>query len=79
MHAGKQPCPILLIHGTLDDACPIAQSDMFADTLQTTNAPFYYERLKGWGHGIELQRELSDHIEQILDLFLAHQFTKTTS
>lgn len=78
-YIGKHNCPILLLHGVLDDSCPIAQSDLIADALQAINAPFYYERLKGWGHGISVQRELVDHIEQMLDLFLASQFTKTAS
>ena len=75
--AGKQKCPVLILHGSLDDSSPVSQSDMFADKLQSLNAPFFYERLKGWGNTITLQRELTDHVEQILDLFLASQITNT--
>jgi dipeptidyl aminopeptidase/acylaminoacyl peptidase len=69
--------PLLLIHGELDQVCPIGQSEQMYSTLKGLGHDVSLLRLPGEGHGMILNGSHQHRIERwkVLDDFLATHLT----
>jgi acetyl esterase/lipase len=59
-HADKSDPPILIVHGTLDDAVPVAQSVHFAEVLKKAGVPHQLVLVEGAEHSFDLQPKQRD-------------------
>lgn len=53
-HLTRDDPPTLILHGTIDDTVPIAQSDQLAAKLKELGIPCVYEKIEGWPHTMDL-------------------------
>jgi dipeptidyl aminopeptidase/acylaminoacyl peptidase len=65
--------PFLLVHGELDQNCPIGQSEQMYSSLKSLGRDVSFLRLPGEGHGMVLNGSHQHRIERwtVLDAFLA--------
>lgn len=78
-HAQDITLPLLLIHGELDQVCPIGQSEQMYSTLKSLGRDVSLLRLPGEGHGMILNGSYQHRVERwkVLDDFLAAHLTTT--
>jgi acetyl esterase/lipase len=74
-HANKNNPPILIIHGTRDDAVSVDQSRHFAEALEKAGAPYQLIVVEGAGHSFDLQPPQQDLRPLVLD-FLQRNLKK---
>ena len=67
----KDDPPTLILHGTLDEVVPIAQSDVLAARLKKLGVPYTYDRLKGWPHTMDVAEPVFNRCVFFIDRFLA--------
>lgn len=70
-YLGPQSPPTLILHGTIDNLVPIAQSDQLAERLGELQVPYVYDRLPGWPHAMDIAKPVNDRV-----LFLSEHFLK---
>jgi acetyl esterase/lipase len=63
--------PTLILHGTLDEVVPIAQSDKLASALKQVGIKYTYDRLDGWPHVMDIAQIVFDRCVFFIDRFLA--------
>lgn len=63
--------PTLILHGTLDEVVPIAQSDALAAMLKVLEIPHTYDRLEGWPHTMDVAEPVFNRCAFFIDQFLA--------
>jgi acetyl esterase/lipase len=49
-HVDQNDPPILLVHGSLDGSVSVKNSDNLAQTLESNNVHYVYDRIEGWPH-----------------------------
>ena len=67
---GDDP-PTLILHGTLDEVVPIAQSDALEAKLKVLEIPYTYDRLEGWPHTMDVAEPVFNRCVFFIDQFLA--------
>lgn len=60
-HLTQTAPPVLILHGTVDEVVPIAQSDALASQLEELEIPYVYGRLKGWPHTMDLAKRVNEY------------------
>ena len=68
-HLDKTDPPTLILHGTIDEIVPVAQSDRLAKHLKRLKIPHLYGRLKGWPHAMDLAKPVNDYCQSMMDQF----------
>jgi acetyl esterase/lipase len=68
-HVTKNSPPTLIIHGTIDDIVPIAQSDKLAEKFKELGVPYWYDRISGYPHTMDIVKPMSEHLEVVMDAF----------
>lgn len=68
-HVDAEDPPTLILHGTVDDVVPIAQSDQLAKKLEEVEIPFVYDRIAGWPHAMDLSARVNDRFVWMMDHF----------
>lgn len=63
--------PTLILHGTIDDVVPIAQSDALAARLAELGVPYVYDRLPGWPHTMDLAESVNERCQWFMNHFFA--------
>lgn len=66
----KDDPPTLIIHGTLDDIVPIAQSDMLSEKLKELGVDYWYDRIDGWPHTLDIVWKNFEHTSALIQAFL---------
>ena len=61
--------PTLVIQGTLDDLVPIEQADRLAARLEELKIPYWYDRLDGWPHTMDLARPIHERVKLLVSKF----------
>lgn len=61
--------PTLILHGTLDELVPIEQADRLAARLEELNVPYWYDRLDGWPHTMDLARPVHERVKLLVSAF----------
>jgi len=69
-HLSSDDPPTLILHGTLDELVPIAQSDRLARRLKTLKIKHTYDRLEGWPHVMDLAQPVYRRCTWFIDRFL---------
>ena len=70
-HLDKTDPPTLILHGTIDETVPVAQSDRLAEHLKRLQIPHAYGRLDGWPHTMDIAKPVNDYCQAMMDLFFA--------
>lgn len=70
-HLDASDPPTVIVHGTIDAVLPVAQSDRLAEELQAINHPYWYDRLEGWPHSLDVARLPNERVLALLKRFLA--------
>jgi len=68
--------PTLILHGTVDTIVPVEQSDRLAEKLQELKIPYYYARIDGWPHAMDMARPINEYALQLIGKFLEETFKK---
>lgn len=66
----KDDPPTLIIHGTLDDIVPIDQSDLLAQKFKDLGVDYWYDRIDGWPHTLDIVWKNFDHTTALIQAFL---------
>ncbi len=73
-HVSRDDPPTLILHGTIDELVPIAQSDALVGKLKEAGVPCEYERIDGWPHTMDLAADVGNRcwwrVERFLDKYL---------
>lgn len=68
-HVSGQCPPTLIFHGTVDNRVSVKQSDALAEALRREEVPFWYDRIDGWHHAMDLYAEVNAHCLSVMDVF----------
>jgi len=66
----KNSPPTLIVHGTIDQTVPIAQSDALAAKLAEAGVPYFYDKIEGWPHTCDAVAGVNEHCQYVLDKFM---------
>lgn len=78
-HVSKGDPPTLILHGTIDDTVLIAQSDALAAKLKECEVPYFYDRLEGWPHVMDMAKPVNDRLQCLMDAFFAKHLAPVNS
>jgi acetyl esterase/lipase len=70
-HLTKEAPPTLILHGTVDELVPIAQSDKLAAKLGELGIPYLYDRQEGWHHAMDAVEVVNVRCVWLMDQFLS--------
>ncbi|MFP4500779.1 MAG: alpha/beta hydrolase fold domain-containing protein [Candidatus Hydrogenedentota bacterium] len=59
----------LVIHGTTDQVVPVEQSDRLVEKFQQLDMPYWYARLDGWMHALDIVKENNDYCTALFQAF----------
>jgi len=68
-HLTADDPPIMTIHGTLDQTVPVAQADALVEQLQVLGATYWYDRLDGFPHTMDLTPPVNERIQWMIQAF----------
>jgi acetyl esterase/lipase len=66
--------PTLIIHGTIDSLVPVTQSDLLAEKFQELGMDYWYDRIDGWPHAMDIANPVNRRVEAVTTAFLADVF-----
>jgi len=66
--------PTLIIHGTIDTLVPVEQSDLLAEKFQELGMMYWYDRIDGWPHAMDIANPVNQRVEQVAIAFLKEVF-----
>jgi acetyl esterase/lipase len=69
-----QDPPTLIIHGTVDSLVPVEQSDLLAEKFQEMGKMYWYDRIDGWPHAMDIANPVNQRVEQVSIAFLKEVF-----
>lgn len=69
-YVDKDDPPTLIIHGTLDDVVPVDQSDLLAEKFQALGKDYWYARIDGWPHTLDIVWKNFEHCSALIHEFL---------
>lgn len=69
-HLDANDPPTLIIQGTLDDVVPPEQSDLLAERLQSLGVSYWYSRIDGWPHTLDIVWDNFEHTSLLIHEFL---------
>jgi len=75
-HLAEGAPPTLIIHGTLDQVVPVTQADALAERMQDLGLFYWYDRLDGYPHTMDITPPVSDRVEWLVDTFAQHIFSE---
>lgn len=67
----KDAPPTLIVHGTIDQTVPLAQSDALAAKLAEAGVPYVYDKIEGWPHTLDAAAGVNEHCQYVLDKFMS--------
>lgn len=73
-HVDPSDPPTLIIHGTLDTLVPVTQSDLLAEKFQELGMAYWYDRIDGWPHAMDVANPVNARVEQVAVAFLQEVF-----
>lgn len=69
-HLDKNDPPTLIIQGTLDTTVPPSQSDLLAERLKALGVEYWYDRIDGWPHTLDIVLVNFEHTSALIREFL---------
>ncbi len=73
-HLDAKDPPTFILHGTIDSIVPVEQSDLLAEKLRSLSVPYWYDRLTGWPHTMDLAKPVNERCQLLISRFLETQF-----
>ena len=70
--------PTLIIHGTIDSLVPVEQSDMLAEKMKAMGNMYWYDRIDGWPHAMDIANPVNQRVEKVAIAFLQEVFGPAT-
>lgn len=67
--------PTLIIHGTVDTLVPVIQSDRLAEKFQELGMTYWYDRIDGWPHAMDVAQVVNDRVVEVVSAFLEETFS----
>lgn len=61
--------PTLIIQGTIDDIVPVAQADLLAERCRELGVPYWYDRLDGWMHTLDIVAPVNVRVQWLMNAF----------
>jgi acetyl esterase/lipase len=68
--------PTLIFHGTVDSLVPVRQSDLLAERFQSLGMTYWYDRIDGWPHAMDVAQSVNDRVIEVTTAFLAEVFNE---
>lgn len=68
-HVDPSDPPTLTIHGTLDDIVPVEQADLLVEKFQALDMPYWYDRIDGWPHTLDIIEENNVRCRALMTAF----------
>ncbi|MCF6285898.1 MAG: alpha/beta hydrolase [Candidatus Hydrogenedentes bacterium] len=68
--------PTLIFHGTVDTLVPVRQSDRLAEKFQELGMDYWYDRIDGWPHAMDVAQVVNDRVVKVVSAFLEETFAK---
>lgn len=75
-YVDAQDPPTLILQGTIDSIVFVSQSDMLAEKFQALKMPYWYARLDGWPHTMDLSVPVSAFTKPLLGMFFEEYLKK---
>jgi len=69
-HLDPKDPPTLIMHGTIDQVCTVTQGDLLAEKFQQLNMPYWYDRLDGFPHTMDLVPAVNERTQWMIQRFL---------
>lgn len=69
-HLDAEDPPTFVLHGTIDSLVPVEQSDLLVEKLKSLAVPYWYDRLDGWPHTMDLARTVNQRCQLLVSQFL---------
>lgn len=69
-HLDATDPPTLIIQGTLDNVVPPEQSDLLAERLRSLGVSYWYSRIDGWPHTLDIVWDNFEHTSALIHEFL---------
>lgn len=66
--------PTLIFHGTVDSLVPVRQSDLLAKRFQELDIYYWYDRMDGWPHAMDIAQVVNDRVVHVTAAFLETVF-----
>ena len=61
--------PTLIIHGTIDELVPVAESGKLAAKLKAAGVPCEFDAIPGWPHTMDLAKPINDRFRYDMQKF----------
>ena len=68
-HLDPSDPPTLIMHGTIDQILPVTHSDALAEKLLELGLPYWYDRVDGWPHTMDLAPAVNERTLYLMDAF----------
>lgn len=68
-HVDAQDPPTLIIQGAIDDIVPVEQADVLAEKFRDLGVPYWYARLDGWPHTLDIARPANEYVIALMQRF----------
>lgn len=79
-HVTNDDPPTLILHGTIDSTVTIDHAEHLADALKKNDVDYDYDRVEGWPHAMDLERDVNRHcLMKMFEFFEKHLGAPSTS
>jgi acetyl esterase/lipase len=75
-HLDANDPPTLIFQGTIDTTVPPEQSDLLAEALQKLDKPYWYARLNGWPHTMDIIPAVNAYTDWLITAFVERVVVK---
>ncbi len=69
-HLNADAPPTMIIQGTIDDIMPVEQSDELAERLQELGVPYWYDRVEGYPHTMDITPAVNERVQWLISAFV---------
>ena len=69
-HLDANAPPTLVIQGTIDDIMPVQQSDALVEQLRELGVPYWYDRVEGYPHTMDVAPAINERVQWLIGAFL---------
>lgn len=69
-HLDASDPPTLIFQGTIDTTVPPEQSDLLAEALQKLDEPYWYARVDGWPHTMDIIPAVNAYTDWLITAFV---------
>jgi acetyl esterase/lipase len=73
-HVDPSDPPTLIIQGTIDNIVPVGQADLLAERFQALGMPYWYARVDGWPHTMDIFPAPNAYVQALLVEFIGRVF-----